>query len=43
VALGSHWRYEKRGGFCVEGWKERERFGDLDLDRRIIMKWILKK
>jgi hypothetical protein len=33
---------ETWGGFWLEGPKERERFGDLDLDIRIILKWILK-
>jgi hypothetical protein len=34
---------ETWGGFWLEGPKEREHFGDLDLDSRIILKWILKK
>jgi hypothetical protein len=31
------------GGFWLEEAKETERFGDLDLDSWIVLKWILKK
>jgi hypothetical protein len=31
------------GGFWWEGAKETERFANLDLDSRVILKWILKK